>query len=77
MRHEWVNDKIIQRLKAHDMIDFRLRDVDLIENGIRQVIDHEEGRFVLSLGGDGNFLRSSHSVRDNKTPLIGINTDPV
>lgn len=30
---------------------------------------------MLALGGDGNYIRASHSVI-NEMPLIGINTDP-
>lgn len=31
---------------------------------------------IISLGGDGTFLRTSSMITNCKTPILGINTDP-
>ena len=31
---------------------------------------------VLSLGGDGTFLRAASAIRTPNLPIFGINTDP-
>lgn len=32
--------------------------------------------YVVTLGGDGHFLKAANYVKSNQIPLIGINTDP-
>ena len=60
------------------MLDFWMLDSDLFtETGVQNTIPPDEGWFVISIGGDGNFIRSSHAIRDNITPLIGVNSDPM
>ena len=31
---------------------------------------------IISLGGDGTFLKTANYILDNQMPLLGINTDP-
>jgi len=36
----------------------------------------DEIDLVVSLGGDGTFLKTSSMVPDSEKPILGINTDP-
>ena len=45
-----------------------------MSDDISEQIPYEEGKIVISLGGDGSFLRTSHLIM-NEMPMIGINTD--
>ena len=39
--------------------------------------EHTRGKsLIISLGGDGTYLRTSSMIDCNKVPLLGINTDP-
>lgn len=39
--------------------------------------EHFKGRsLVISLGGDGCFLRTSSLCTSSETPMLGVNTDP-
>ena len=31
---------------------------------------------VISLGGDGTFLKTASMVKDTSVPVLGVNTDP-
>lgn len=35
-----------------------------------------EIELILSLGGDGTFLRTASLVQGNQVPILGVNTDP-
>jgi NAD kinase len=39
-------------------------------------INPEEIDLVVSLGGDGTFLKTASMVPDSTIPILGINTDP-
>ena len=40
-------------------------------------IEHCAGKsLIISLGGDGTFLRTSSMIDNCETPILGINTDP-
>ncbi len=38
--------------------------------------DLEDKDLIVSLGGDGTFLKTASMVKDNKLPIFGVNTDP-
>lgn len=38
--------------------------------------DTRDKSLIISLGGDGTFLRTSSMIESCDTPLVGINTDP-
>ena len=40
------------------------------------VEDTRDRSLVISLGGDGTYLRTSSMIENNKVPILGINTDP-
>ncbi len=69
-----IANEIIQYLKTHNIEVYV--DADLqhlfseppIDQNIQPQLD-----FLISIGGDGTFLRASHSVIHTSTPLIGIN----
>lgn len=46
------------------------RDYQLTENDFKDV------DLVMSLGGDGTFLRTAGMIQTNKLPIFGVNTDP-
>jgi len=37
---------------------------------------NDEIDLVVSLGGDGTFLKTASMIPDDRVPLLGINTDP-
>jgi NAD+ kinase len=39
------------------------------------ISDHDVD-LVVSLGGDGTFLKTASMVPDSEKPILGINTDP-
>lgn len=69
-----IANEIIQYLKAHSIDVYVDADIQhlfsepLIDQNIQPQLD-----FLISIGGDGTFLRASHSVIHTSTPLIGIN----
>ena len=38
--------------------------------------DVKDKSLVVSVGGDGTYLRTSSMIESSTTPLLGINTDP-
>ena len=44
-----------------------MTDEDLAEEGIE---------LVLSLGGDGTFLKTASMIKNRQMPILGVNTDP-
>lgn len=69
-----IADEIIQFLKANHIEVFLDSDIQhffpepVIEKELLPQLD-----FLISIGGDGTFLRASHTVIHTSTPLIGIN----
>jgi len=47
--------------------DYQLTEEDLADPGIE---------LILSLGGDGTFLKTASMIRNRQMPILGINTDP-
>jgi NAD kinase len=41
-----------------------------------RVEDTRDKSLVVSLGGDGTYLRTSSMMDNSEVPLLGINTDP-
>ncbi|MDD4028739.1 MAG: NAD(+)/NADH kinase [Caldisericia bacterium] len=69
-----IASEIIQFLKTNDIEVFLDSDIQhffpepVIEKDLLPQLD-----FLISIGGDGTFLRASHNVIHTSTPLIGIN----
>jgi len=38
--------------------------------------DFQDQNLILSLGGDGTFLKTASMVTSNRLPILGVNTDP-
>lgn len=38
--------------------------------------DTKDKSLVISLGGDGTYLRTSSMIDNSNVPILGINTDP-
>jgi NAD kinase len=38
--------------------------------------DFKDVDLVISMGGDGTFLKTASYIRTHKLPILGINTDP-
>ena len=36
----------------------------------------EDIELVLSLGGDGTFLKTASMIKNRQMPILGVNTDP-
>ncbi len=47
--------------------DYQLTDDDLADPEIE---------LVLSLGGDGTFLKTASMIKNRQMPILGVNTDP-
>ncbi len=47
--------------------DYQLTDDDLADPEIE---------LVLSLGGDGTFLKTASMIKNRHMPILGVNTDP-
>ena len=39
-------------------------------------VEDKDLDLVISLGGDGTFLKTASMVKDSSIPILGINTDP-
>jgi NAD+ kinase len=78
-------DKVAQGIKqAHQSHDATMAKVEhvLREHGIEYVVRYRARvrstrsyDLVISLGGDGTLLDTSHRISDD-TPLLGVNSDP-
>ena len=44
---------------------------------LESINHHTNYDFVLTLGGDGNFLSATNYIKNGKLLLIGVNTDPL
>ena len=71
---------ILKRHKAQIYVDkdyyLFLSAIQQIDSDIDGVIDGDEftADMVISMGGDGTFLRSAMRVKDKNIPILGINT---
>ena len=70
--HISVADKIIEAFQqsGRDVKvkqDYQLTAEDLADPDIK---------LVLSLGGDGTFLKTASMIKNSQIPILGINTDP-
>ena len=70
--HIAVADKVIQAFKQSGRSvtvkqDFMLTEDDLADPGIE---------LILSLGGDGTFLKTASMIKNRHMPILGVNTDP-
>lgn len=70
--HITVADKVIQAFKQSGRSvtvkqDFMLTEDDLADPGIE---------LILSLGGDGTFLKTASMIKNRHMPILGVNTDP-
>ena len=70
--HIQVADKVIDafRSSGRDVKikqDYQLTDEDFDDPNID---------LVLSLGGDGTFLKTASMIKNNRLPILGVNTDP-
>lgn len=70
--HITVADKVIQAFKESGRQIkvkqcYQLTDEDLADPEID---------LILSLGGDGTFLKTASMINNRHTPILGVNTDP-
>ena len=70
--HISVADKVIQAFQesGRDVRvkqDYQLTAEDLADPEIE---------LVLSLGGDGTFLKTASMIQNRQMPILGVNTDP-
>lgn len=65
-----VADQVIDDLRATGRQVKVARDYQLTEKDFQNV------DLVMSLGGDGTFLKAAGMVNSNKMPIFGVNTDP-
>jgi len=68
--HITVSDQIIQSFKDSGRQVQVTRDYQLTDK------DFENKDLIVSLGGDGTFLKTASMVKMNTLPIVGINTDP-
>ena len=75
--------KILASLSEHEADVFMEREFyDFLQNGqqlrieVTRVFDGNDfdADFVISMGGDGTFLRAASMVGSKETPILGINT---
>ena len=75
--------KILASLSEHEADVFMEREFyDFLQNGqqlrieVTSVFDGNDfdADFVISMGGDGTFLRAASMVGSKETPILGINT---
>lgn len=65
---------IVMHPKLYDHLAFELYlDLENVERGDYEHVD-DEAAVVLSIGGDGTFLRTAAWVADTEKPILGINT---
>ena len=38
--------------------------------------DFEDKDIIMSLGGDGTFLKTASYIKNSQKPILGVNTDP-
>ena len=70
--HITVADKVIQAFQQSGRSvtvkqDYQLTEEDLADPGIE---------LILSLGGDGTFLKTASMIKNRHMPILGVNTDP-
>ena len=68
--HITVADQIIQSFRDSGRQVQVTRDYQLTDK------DLENKDLIVSLGGDGTFLKTASMVKMNTLPIVGINTDP-
>ena len=54
----------------------RVNNLEVIQEWPLTVEDTRGKSLIISLGGDGTYLRTSSMIDNGKVPLLGINTDP-
>jgi NAD+ kinase len=68
--HTTVADQVIDEMKQSGRKVKVARDFQL------QPSDFDNIDLVMSLGGDGTFLKTASMISSNKLPIFGVNTDP-
>ncbi len=59
----------------HEFYDFLLHGQHLPLGQVEAIYNSDfDADFVISMGGDGTFLRAASMVRDKQIPILGINT---
>ena len=78
----WRNAELAQRVMSADYAPYDVRfvtgedrDASLAQSFATDWAgDPEQMEFLISIGGDGTFLRAANAIRDIGIPLYGINT---
>ena len=70
--HITVADQVIEAFRQSGRTvnvkqDYQLEEEDL---------EDPEIELILSLGGDGTFLKTASMIKDRHMPILGVNTDP-
>jgi NAD+ kinase len=52
------------------------REVKVVSDYLLTDDDFKDVDLVMSMGGDGTFLKTASYIRTSKLPILGINTDP-
>lgn len=68
--HSIVANSVIEATKASG------REVKVRADYLATKQDFEDVDLVMSLGGDGTFLKTASQITTNRLPILGINTDP-
>ena len=68
--HVTVADQLIQAIKDTGRQVQVARDYQLVDK------DFEDKDLIVSLGGDGTFLKTASMIKTNTLPIFGVNTDP-
>lgn len=66
--------EVAQRFE--DVLRERANKVTVIQEWPLRTKDTQGRSLVVSVGGDGTYLRTSSMIEDIKTPILGVNTDP-
>lgn len=70
--HITVADKVIEAFQQAGM-DVTVKQCFQLEDSD---VEDPEIDLVLSLGGDGTFLKTASKIKNRSLPILGVNTDP-
>ena len=70
--HLSVADKVIEAFEGSGS-DIKVKQCYLLE---QEDFEDPEIDLILSLGGDGTFLKTASFIKNRHIPILGVNTDP-
>jgi NAD+ kinase len=58
----------------HEYYDFLCGNLHIVPNAVKVFSDDDfDADFVISMGGDGTFLKAASRVREKQIPILGVN----